>query len=215
MSAIRFIRKPRVEQDPDTGQTIHSFTVAAPVGMWLMETGEHVAGFLSHGSDWNGRQDLSGWFASEKLNGCRACWFAGEFWTRQGLIIAAPDWFKRGLDENTPLDGEIVFGKGRSPAEFEKARLAVQCSRFCRGIQFRPFDIPQTHLTFEQAQAAIRATKFPAHVRPVRFHRLKDNADLLARFNGVIRAGGEGLMARKPGTLYAPGRTRNLLKVKP
>ena len=47
--------------------------------------------------DWLGQSSLVGWWASEKLNGCRAVWDGENFWTREGRMIDAPDWFKHGL----------------------------------------------------------------------------------------------------------------------
>lgn len=45
---------------------------------------------MQHGVDWNG-QDVSGWIATEKYNGCRAYWDGGNLWSRGGLKVNIPD----------------------------------------------------------------------------------------------------------------------------
>jgi DNA ligase-1 len=41
------------------------------------------------GFDYQG-DDPTGWFISEKFDGCRAYWDGQQLWTRSGKIIKAP-----------------------------------------------------------------------------------------------------------------------------
>ena len=50
--------------------------------------------------------DPSGWWMSEKLDGVRAYWSGTSFYSRQGNVFQAPEWFTADLG-STPLDGEL------------------------------------------------------------------------------------------------------------
>jgi DNA ligase-1 len=43
---------------------------------------------------WNGKQNMTGWWMSEKLDGVRAWWDGKRFLSRQGNMFNAPDWYK-------------------------------------------------------------------------------------------------------------------------
>jgi DNA ligase-1 len=163
---------------------------------------------LMHGFDWSG-QDVAGWWASEKLDGCRAYWDGARFWTRQGKPIDAPAWFTAGLP-STPLDGEIWAGRGGYVA----ARNAVNHGRWTPEIRFVAFDVPNTEWTVDEAIGYLRAFAWPAHAAAVEFSTVwsSDFADGMAL--GVKQSGGEGIMLRAPGSKYTTRRTANLLKMK-
>lgn len=87
-----------------------------------------------------GKYGIASWFASEKLDGCRAFWdggitrgrFADEvpfantekdgrllvrrratgLWSRYGKPVHAPDWWLDKLPEGMPLDGELYTSRG-------------------------------------------------------------------------------------------------------
>src|SRR5438552_3249716 len=42
---------------------------------------------------WENDIDLAGWWISEKLDGVRAYWDGKNFYSRQGNLFHAPDWF--------------------------------------------------------------------------------------------------------------------------
>ena len=169
---------------------------------------------LMHGSDWAG-QDVSGWWVSEKLDGWRALWTGSKFVTRQGNTLAAPDWFTAGMpgiaQTNLTLDGELWAGPGTTHDDVAKAVNSGSWS----GLTFRPFDVPEAGLTIEAAQAALAALPFPPHVRPVDWFKAGSTEDVICRMARLVSVGGEGLMARKPGSRYGAGRNGRLLKFKP
>ena len=162
---------------------------------------------LLHGTDWHG-ENVAGWIASEKLNGCRAYFDGWRLWTRQGNAIAAPRWFTDGLPA-MPLDGEIYAG----PAGFYAARNAVNYGRFTPQISFRVFDVPETGLPAEEAIARLQSLRWPDHAAPVAFSRVDSIEAALAAFRQIFRRGGEGVMLRRPGSRYAAARVDYLLKL--
>jgi len=167
---------------------------------------------LSHGRDYDGEDPL-GWFVSEKLDGCRAVWDGRCFWTRQGSVIDAPEWFTEGLPRFA-LDGEIWAGRGG----FETARSAVQFGReyFKPGVRFVVFDLPGfTGRWDERMQTAAAMIKDAPHASAIEYSVITDRRDVFAKLQEFQSGGGEGLMLKSPHeTSYTPGRTANLLKVK-
>src|SRR3990172_9061148 len=105
---------------------------------------------MMHGYDYSG-QDVFGWMASEKLNGCRVFWDGREMWTRSGKIIRIPDAMRRLLPPAS-LDGEIHAGRGG----FEIARLAVQYGRFADSCPFSAFDAPDHRGPFHERYNDLR-----------------------------------------------------------
>lgn len=161
---------------------------------------------MTLGRDWQG-EDPSGWFVSEKLDGCRAYWDGARLWTRGGHVINAPSWFTRKLPSGVHLDGEIFAGRGR----FEEARLAVQYGRWTRRCRFVAFDCPSASGTWAKRMAV--ADSQYGDVVAVKV--CQDRSSLIADLNRVQLRGGEGLVIRNPRTdRYEVGRTTNTLKVK-
>lgn len=157
--------------------------------------------------DWSGR-DPSGWWMSEKFDGCRAYWDGSQFWTRGGNVINAPDWFTAGLPAS-PLDGEIWMGRGT----LGECSVAVRFGRFTGRETFRIFDNPAAAGTWSERMAAV-AHQCP-HAQPVEFSTVESKRHLVASMKAIQRSGGEGLVIRHPAAQgYVAGRTPTALKVK-
>jgi DNA ligase-1 len=164
---------------------------------------------------WDGVQDPTGWWMSEKLDGVRAYWDGRGLLSRLGNAFLAPEWFTAGLPA-TPLDGELWAGR----KQFQRAVSIVRRQdrgEAWREISFVVFDAPALEAPFEerlrQCRALLEAARLP-HVS-VHEHRACGGIDdLRAELARVEQLGGEGLMLRKPGSLYVSGRSTTLLKVK-
>ena len=170
---------------------------------------------LAH--DWNkkGQPDPTGWWASEKYDGLRALWDGENFYSRNGKIFAAPQWYKDTLP-STPLDGELWME--RSVAGFQKAVSAVRKKvggKEWADITYMVFDIPTSTEPFEKVQAKLTRMDLGPYAEVAPQHRVKGEADMLKRFKSAVAEGAEGIMLRKPGSAYAPRRSASLLKVKP
>jgi DNA ligase-1 len=161
---------------------------------------------LAHGLDWQG-EDLTGWYLSEKFDGCRAFWDGARMWTRQGNEITLPDWFRDELPAGVRLDGEMWCGRG----EFKRASDGVRFGRIDRSFTFCVFDAPDASGDWLARMATVPAS---AHVQPVEHSVCRDNASAIWRMQKVQAERGEGLIARRPGMPYAPGRSGDILKVK-
>lgn len=153
-------------------------------------------------------QDISGWYVSEKYDGCRAYWDGNDFWTRNGNVIKAPSWFKEGLPDQH-LDGEIFSGYGK----FQEARIAAQYGRFTLDIRFVVFDAPEIAGNWEtRIEAARTLVSRAPHAESINYSR---RTDIAAAFHEVKSRGGEGLVVRNPMTgQYERGRSSNVVRIK-
>ena len=161
---------------------------------------------MAHGMDWQG-EDLTGWYLSEKFDGCRAFWDGAKMWTRQGNEITLPDWFRAELPAGVRLDGEMWCGRG----QFAKASAGVRFGKIDRTFKLRVFDAPDAAGDWLERMATVRSW---GPVLPVERWECRDNASAIWRMQKIQSERGEGLIARRPGMPYAPGRSGDILKVK-
>jgi DNA ligase-1 len=148
--------------------------------------------------------EVSGWHASEKMDGIRAFWDGKRFWTRSGNVIDAPAHITENLP-TTPLDGEIWAGRGG----FVTARNAVNHGQWDASVEFVAFDAPEA-----DGDWLARVQSIPFHVKKVDAFTVRNTGDANFYAAKVIKEGGEGLVLRQPGIGYIKGRTTTFLKVK-
>src|SRR5689334_23215293 len=163
---------------------------------------------------WDNAADLAGWWVSEKLDGVRAYWDGTQFLSRRGNLFHAPAWFVAGLPA-VPLDGELWLGRKQFQRAVSIVRRQDKCDLW-KEITFVVFDAPAHAAGFEDRLAfvadALRAAK-PRYAR-AHDHVRCTGADHLRRELARVEAlGGEGLMLRRPGSVYAAGVSATLLKV--
>ena len=159
--------------------------------------------------------DPTGWWMSEKLDGVRAIWNGTDFRTRNNNVLFAPDWFKASLPNET-LDGELWLGRD----EFQKTMSIVRRHNpngEWKQITFRIFDAPDAPGGFEDRCNHLDSEELslPDHAVVVEQTKCTGKAHLEQELDRVVKLGGEGLMLRKPGSLYEKRRSTTLLKVKP
>jgi DNA ligase-1 len=164
---------------------------------------------------WDNRQDLSGWWMSEKLDGVRAYWDGKTFLSRLGNEYMAPDWFVAGLP-TTALDGELWGGRKRFQRTISVVRRQDRSDDW-KEISFVVFDAPAMDAPFEERLEFCRTellARRPPHAQHHAHERCRDLDHLRAELRRVEALGGEGLMMRRPGSRYEVGRSSSLLKVK-
>lgn len=160
--------------------------------------------------------DLSGYWASEKLDGVRAYWDGARLITRGGHRVHAPEWFTAGFPTE-PLDGELWMGRGRFEALSGTVRRREPRARAWREVRYLVFDLPADPGPFGARLARLRvlvAGVGNPSIGLVEQTRVPDHAALMARLAAVVGSGGEGLMLHRDGSPYRGGRSADLLKVK-
>lgn len=164
---------------------------------------------------WDSSTELTGWWLSEKLDGVRAYWDGKNLMSRLGNVFFAPAWFLAELPD-TPLDGELWMARKSFQKTVSVVRRQDRSDHWKR-IRYRVFDAPSATGPFEDRISALQDffrsaspefTQLHEHERCRGLDHLRDE---LARIESL---GGEGLMARQPGSEYVPNRSHTLLKIK-
>lgn len=160
---------------------------------------------------------LDDYWVSEKYDGLRGYWNGRELLTRGGERIVAPPWFTQGWPD-IPLDGELWGGRGRFQQTLSTVRQQQPDEVGWREIRFMVFDLPAHGGPFSDRIPAIGtavAAIGQPWVQAVPQHKVASDAALRRLMQATVREGGEGLMLHRGASLYAGGRSDDLLKVKP
>jgi DNA ligase-1 len=161
--------------------------------------------------------DPAKYLVSEKFDGVRAMWDGKVLRFRSGREVQAPHWFLEKLPAKA-LDGELWAGRGRFEELSGFVRKAEPVDDEWRQITYMVFELPDAPGTFteraQRIQEIVTATRWP-QLSAVLQTPVKDRKELKARFDEVIRSGGEGLMLHLADAPYTTGRSDVLLKLKP
>ena len=161
------------------------------------------------------------YWVSEKLDGVRAWWdpSTGMFWSRQGKSFTAPDWFIRDLlDLDGPLDGELWAGRQRFQDVLSYARKVVPVDSEWDQLTYMVFDAPKAGGNFTDRLLSLRwmfDNRGFEYARLVSHHRGTTYGELQRELDRAVADGAEGLMLHRADSFHTPGRTDNVLKVKP
>jgi len=162
---------------------------------------------------WETDINIQGWWLSEKLDGVRAYWDGKQFLSRLGNKFFPPDWFVENFPDH-PLDGELWGGRKLFQRTVGIVKRQDQ-SPLWKELLYVVFDSPGHEGSFEErmehAKGAVDGLEY---ARVLEQQICKDEAHLREELKKVEALGGEGLMARKPGSKYQAGRSNTLLKVK-
>ena len=164
-------------------------------------------------------EDVTGWWASEKLDGVRAYWDGSRLISRSGnarTFRGAPAWFTDSLPRGEHLDGELWLGRGK----FNECSGVVRRHDWgddAQRILYVCFDAPAAPGGFEDRQARLvellagcEAPRATCHYQ----YRLQSPGHLRQSLRHIESLGGEGLIVRAPGSGYVRSRSSQCLKVK-
>lgn len=155
--------------------------------------------------DWH-RDDPAGWWMSEKFDGVRCLWDGREFWARSGRRFAAADSIKA-MMPSTPMDGELFY---------DREIRAKPHNHDWRTLTFQAFDLPASEAAVEDRVRELEGLRGAENdfLRIVDHVRCDGLAHLEAFAAAIFAKGGEGVMIRRPGSIYVHGRSEDILKVK-
>lgn len=159
---------------------------------------------------------LRDYWLSEKYDGLRGFWDGQQLLTRGGEVIAAPAWFTAGWPA-VPMDGELWSGRGRFEETLSTVRRQTPNDEAWRRVRFMVFDLPTHPGRFtERIHACVKQVQQlnQAWVQAVPQERVASHAELMARLDRLVKAGGEGLMLHRGDSFYRAERNDDLLKVK-
>jgi DNA ligase-1 len=165
---------------------------------------------LMYAQNWNQRQDLTGWWLSEKMDGIRAFWNGEVLLSKKGKIIQTPDFFTSELPK-IQLDGELWLGRNMYE---QLISIQNQINSDWKKIKYVLFDLPNVKGSYEFRIQELKKLKLPQHVRIVEPIKCESLYHIEQFLNQIIQFGGEGLMAHHPTSDYIIGRTSTILKIK-
>ncbi|MCR4942725.1 MAG: DNA ligase [Campylobacter sp.] len=161
-------------------------------------------------------QDVSGWLASEKLDGIRAYWDGKKLLSRSGKIIAAPSEFTAKFPP-FELDGELYSKRG----DFQRIQSIVMDKtpniQAWKEIKFYIFDVPKQSggllVRLEKIKDFLKQ-KPNENIKVIQQKYIKDKDELLLFHDYIVKIGGEGVVVREPNVDYIVGRNDLNLKFK-
>jgi DNA ligase-1 len=174
---------------------------------------------------WEEKVDPTGWWISEKLDGMRAFWDPAKqcLFSRLGNPVLCPKPLLATLPD-VALDGELFLGRGRFQELMSVVKNGANVGNAngpWKDVTYVVFDLPQHGGKFEARMESLRdvlTKKLPVDTRQfAQFHEqqvCKSRAHLDSELKRVQEMDGEGLMLRRPSSLYEAGRSSSLLKVK-
>ena len=144
----------------------------------------------------------------------RCYWSGTNFYTRNGNLVAAPDYFKVGLPKDQPLDGELWCGRGQFQQLISITRSSAKSDGW-KFVVFAVFDAPKLkdpstgrpaafeyRLDWLKANLAQANTGAKTFAQAIGFKRIVSNAEAEKELDDTLKDGGEGLMFRAPRSLY-------------
>lgn len=159
---------------------------------------------------------LADYWVSEKYDGVRGYWDGRQLLTRGGQRIAVPDWFVASWPA-TPMDGELWAGRGLFQKTLSTVSQQSPDDAAWRGMRFMVFDLPAHGGRFSERLNALKPLveelKQP-WVLAVAQSRPSGSEALQTLLTRTVMDGGEGLMLHRGASLYASGRSDDLLKLK-
>ncbi|ARR75003.1 DNA ligase domain-containing protein, partial [Mimivirus AB-566-O17] len=162
-------------------------------------------------------QDVSGWFMSEKLDGIRAVFQDGEFWSRTGKSINAPEWFKEKTalaSGGRVLDGELFTKPNDFSGVMSVVSKKVPIDSEWKRVKYMAFDLPLHKGVFkERVKELDKIKKSKSNVLRVVTHlRVRSMPQVQTYHDTIVAKGGEGVMLNNPDALYQNKRSGDLLK---
>ena len=161
-------------------------------------------------------QNVSGWLASEKLDGVRAYWDGEILLSRQGKKLNAPQSFTKNFPKFA-LDGEL-YAKG---LKFEEIQATVMDKlpdeKAWSRLKFHVFDVPEASgglLDRLEVLAKFLKNEPNDNLIIIKQIKMRDNAQFLKFTKDIIAKGGEGAVVREPNAPYERKRSKNALKFK-
>ena len=161
-------------------------------------------------------QNVSGWLASEKLDGVRAYWDGENLLSRQGKKLNAPLSFTKNFPKFA-LDGELYAKE----LKFEEIQATVMDKlpdeKAWGRLKFHIFDVPEASGSLlDRLEVLAKFLKNePNHnLIIIKQIKMRDNAQFLKFTESIIAKGGEGAVVREPNTPYERKRSKNALKFK-
>jgi DNA ligase 1 len=161
------------------------------------------------------KHDITGWYLSEKHDGLRGFWFNGKMMSRTYKEFKVPAWFVEDFPDEI-LDGELHCGAGTfNKTGCIRKKVPVDSEWREQNVRYAVFDIPNMLAPFSERLKRLKEiTKHCKYIDVVEQIKCEDTDQLAEMLDGILKNGGEGVMARDPKSASENKRSNKLLKVK-
>ena len=181
---------------------------------------------------YKGDVDIDGWWASEKWDGYRAVWNGKSFVSRAGKRFDVPDWYRSIMPPGVALDGELWLGREkfeecglfrRKKPQKETDIIKWNDEWVKKDVKFKVFDIINDDNKFEDRMNRLKkivkdrnSCVKASQPKPLSYTEQKrvSTEEAIDMAKDIIKEKGEGIMLRKPGSLYEAKRSKTLYKIK-
>jgi len=163
---------------------------------------------MQHGKTYKD-QDVSGYVATEKYNGCRAYWDGEVLWSRGGLAIDIPDSWLAAFPKGIHLDGEVYDGIDG----FHRTVSAVKYGNFTPSMKFMVFECPSFQGKYQDKLAQAKQYE-NGLIIIVSSWRVTGITEAISQMKDIHSRSGEGMVLRDPDLQYAAERTDKVIKLK-
>ncbi|AQW85739.1 DNA ligase [Campylobacter pinnipediorum subsp. caledonicus] len=166
-------------------------------------------------------QNITGWYASEKLDGIRAYWDGKNLLSRQGKVIKAPKYFLKTLPDFA-LDGELYTKRN----EFEKIQNIVMDQipneKEWKNITYYIFDAPNANGGLIERLKVVQDyidknsnnNDIKNHIKLIPQKLITSKKELDSFLDEIVSSEGEGVVIRDPNSIYIKSRSNLNLKYK-
>eukprot|EP00026_Physarum_polycephalum_P002695 Phypoly_transcript_02703.p1 GENE.Phypoly_transcript_02703~~Phypoly_transcript_02703.p1 ORF type:complete len:811 (+),score=66.41 Phypoly_transcript_02703:184-2616(+) len=160
------------------------------------------------------------WWLGEKYDGVRYCWVSSrrKIYSRSGNALQLPVEIQKRLPIGI-IEGELWFGRGQYFVTYRLWLRDESESLPWDNARLIGFDAPAIrfqNMSFEKRYSVLLECVSIDHPIMIVTPRVmcKNSVHMNAIVGEIIEDGGEGGILRRVGSLYEPGRTTTLLKLK-
>jgi DNA ligase-1 len=168
-----------------------------------------VESYLMEYEEWNGEQDLTGWWMREKLNGIRAYWDGEKLYSKDGKEYLIPSYFGDGLPPVIPLDGELYLNNGGLN---RLTSIINSKDADWKNVKYVVFDLPFSNDPYESRMEELKKLSFPDHVNIATSKQCEGMKHFWDSMNSVLRNGGQGMVLYKPQSKYSSCKSDSVLQ---
>jgi len=165
---------------------------------------------LSFPSKWE-KEDPTGWYLSEKLDGIRCVWSGFEMYSINGTLYDIPDYFLENLPKS-PLDGALYGEKGRLSQC--KAIVQKRCTDpEWNDLNFVIYDAPELKIPFQDRLKKLKDYFWnKPYVKVHDYIICKGMSHANQEFSKIKDSQGEGIILTHPQYIYKKGKNNLLLE---
>lgn len=212
VSTIRLLRPELLTSYPNV---VDPISVVPPAGFFIEKGIPGIGELMLASFSLSPSFKMKSWWMGEKYDGIRACWHPENsvLYSRQGTELTIPPQCAR-LFPSTFLDSEIWSGRGFFP-ESRRFSTPNAWASF-RIVCFDNADTNANQLPFEKRYTQILDSIEIDHpfLVPAPRVRIINRQHMHAATSSILSDSGEGIITRRPNSIYENGRSSSLFKFK-